>query len=453
MAERIQNMTTGSPMKLIFTFALPLMLGNVFQQMYTMVDTMVVGNVLGLQALAAIGSGDALHWMVLSVIQGFSQGLCIQLAQDFGAGDMKKLRRTYSTAVWLAAIGALVIMVTALTALTPVLRLLGTPEAILPTAVSYLNVIFAAVPVVMAYNLFAAVLRALGDSKTPLRAMVVASVTNIVLDLLFVMVFRWGVIGAAAATVIGQVLSVVICLRAVLRVSVLKLEKGELRMHGDLVGRQLQLATPFAFQNLIIALGSLVVQFVINGFGVLYIAGFTATNKLYGLLEIAAYSYGYAMTTYTGQNLGAGRLDRIRKGTNVGVVLGVLTAGVISACMFIFGRLIVGSFISGDPEEVRATVEIAYHYLCIMAAFLPVLYILYVYRSALQGLGDTVMPMISGFAELAARLGTILLLPLLIGEEGLFWAEPNAWLAADFVLIASYYVRMHRLKKGEAYGK
>ena len=383
MAEKTQNMTTGAPAKLILSFALPLMLGNIFQQLYTMVDTMVVGNVLGLQALAALGSGDSLHWMVLSVVQGVTQGLCIQLAQDFGSGDMKKLRRTYATALWLAVISAVVITAAALGALVPVLRLMGTPEAILPTAVRYLAVIFAAVPVLVAYNFLASVLRALGDSKTPLTAMAAASITNIVLDLLFVMVFRWGVVGAAAATVVGQLLSVLICLRAVRSISVLRLEKKELRLRGDIALRLLQLAAPFAFQNLIIALGSLVIQYVINGFGVLYIAGFTATNKLYGLLEIAAYSYGFAMTTYTGQNLGAGKLDRIHKGTRAGALMGVLTAGVISACMFMFGRLIVGSFISGDPADAAATIEIAYHYLCVMATFLPVLYILYVYRSAL----------------------------------------------------------------------
>lgn len=453
MAERTQNMTTGSPAKLIFSFALPLMLGNIFQQLYTMVDTVVVGNVLGLEALAALGSGDALHWMVLSVVQGVTQGLCIQLAQDFGSGDMKKLRRTYATALCLAVISAVVITAAALGALVPVLKVMGTPEAILPMAVSYLAVIFAAVPIMVAYNFLASVLRALGDSKTPLSAMAVASVANIVLDLLFVMVFRWGVIGAAAATVVGQALSVVICLRAVRNISVLRMQKGELRLHKDIAARLLQLAAPFAFQNLTIALGSLVIQSVLNGFGVLYIAGFTATNKLYGLLEIAAYSYGFAMTTYTGQNLGAGKLERIHKGTHAGAVMGMCTAGVISVCMFVFGRFIVGSFISGDPADAAATIEIAYHYLSVMAAFLPVLYILYVYRSALQGLGDTVMPMISGFAELAARLATVLFLPLLIGEEGLFWGESNAWIAADLVLVTSYYLRMHRLTKGAHHGK
>ena len=215
MASATKNMTTGSPAKLILLFALPLMVGNVFQQLYTVVDTIVVGNALGIDALAAVGNGEWLNWLVLSMIQGFAQGFCIQLAQDFGAGDYKQLHRTYSTAVYLSAICAGVILVLSLSLMFPVLHLLNTPEKIIGTSASYLGVIFAGIPVVMAYNLFAAVLRALGDSKTPLRAMMIASLTNIVLDLLFVMVFHWGVAGAAFATVIGQALSALICFRAI----------------------------------------------------------------------------------------------------------------------------------------------------------------------------------------------------------------------------------------------
>ena len=453
MATKTKNMTSGSPVKLILAFALPLMIGNVFQQMYTMVDTIVVGNTLGIHALAAIGNGEWLNWLVLSMIQGFAQGFCIQLAQDFGAENMEKLRRTYATSIWLSAFCGAAILVLSLAFMVPVLRLMNTPEAILPDSAAYLGIIFAGIPVVMAYNLLASVLRAVGDSKTPLRAMVAASLTNIVLDLLFVMVFRWGIMGAAFATVIGQALSALICLRAVQHIDILRLEKSELRLHRGLAAHLMKLATPFAFQNFIISVGGLVVQYVINGFGVLYIAGFTATNKMYGLLEIAAYSYGFAMTTYTGQNLGAGQYRRIRAGVRAGAVLGACTAAVISLVMFLFGRLILSCFVSGDPAEVEATVAIAYHYLTIMAAFLPVLYLLYVYRSALQGLGDTVMPMVSGIAELVMRVAAILLLPLLIGEEGLFWAEICAWLGADCVLITSYYVRMHRLNRREPHGE
>lgn len=447
MASETKNMTSGSPARLILAFALPLMVGNIFQQLYTVVDTIVVGNALGIDALAAVGNGEWLNWLVLSMIQGFAQGFCIQLAQDFGAGDYKQLRRTYSTSVYLSAICAVVILVLSLSLMFPVLRLMNTPDSIIGTSASYLGVIFAGAPIVMAYNLFAAVLRALGDSKTPLRAMIIASLTNVVLDLLFVMVFHWGVAGAALATVIGQALSALICFRAIRGIDLLRMEKGEMRFDRMLAARLMRLATPFAFQNFIISVGGLVVQFVINGFGVLYIAGFTATNKLYGILEIAAYSYGFAMTTYAGQNLGAGKIDRIGKGTRAGAWMGMATAAVIGIAMLIFGRVILGCFVSGNESDVAATIEIAYRYLSIMAVFLPVLYLLYVFRSALQGIGDTVMPMVSGVAELVMRIGVILILPHLIGEDGLFWAEISAWLGADVVLISSYCVRMRRLKK------
>lgn len=451
MASATKNMTTGSPAKLILLFALPLMVGNVFQQLYTVVDTIVVGNALGIDALAAVGNGEWLNWLVLSMIQGFAQGFCIQLAQDFGAGDYKQLHRTYSTAVYLSAICAGVILVLSLSLMFPVLHLLNTPEKIIGTSASYLGVIFAGIPVVMAYNLFAAVLRALGDSKTPLRAMMIASLTNIVLDLLFVMVFHWGVAGAAFATVIGQALSALICFRAIRHIELLRMKKDEIRFDRALSVRLMRLATPFAFQNFIISVGGLVVQFVINGFGVLYIAGFTAANKLYGILEIAAYSYGFAMTTYAGQNLGAGKIDRIRKGTCAGAWMGAVTAVIIGIAMLVFGRIILSCFISGDASDVAATLDIAYHYLSVMAVFLPVLYLLYVFRSVLQGIGDTVMPMVSGIAELVMRIGVILLLPLAIGEEGLFWAEICAWMGADVVLFSSYFVRMRRLKREVRY--
>ncbi len=310
--------------------------------------------------------------------------------------------------------------------------------------------IFAGLPVVMAYNLFAAVLRALGDSKTPLSAMVVASLTNIVLDILFVMGLHWGVAGAAFATVIGQAVSAAVCLRKVRHIELLHMEKRERRLYQDVAGRLMKLAIPFVFQNFVISAGGIVVQYVVNGFGVLYIAGFTATNKLYGVLEIAAHSYGFAMTTYTAQNMGAGRLDRIRKGTRTGAVMGIATAALISVVMFLFGRAILSCFVSGEPVEVEATIGIAYHYLAIMAVFLPILYILYVFRSALQGLGNTVMPMVSGIAELAMRVSVILFLPLLIGEEGLFWAEVCAWAGADVVLVFSYFKGMGRLERKKA---
>ncbi len=443
----VKNMTSGSPFRILFSFALPLMVGNVFQQLYTMVDSMVVGKVLGLNALAAVGNGEWLNWLVLSLIQGFSQGFSIRLAQNFGANDTGRLKKTFVTSLRLSILCAAGVLCFAFAALRPILRLLNTPAEIFPITVTYLSVIFAGVPIVMAYNFLASVLRALGDSHTPLRAMIAASICNIVLDLLFVIVFCWGVAGAAAATLVGQALSALICYLSLRKIETIRTPKSERRFDRGIAAELLKLAAPFAFQNVIISVGGLVVQFVINGYGVLYIAGFTATNKLYGILEIAAISYGFALTTYVGQNYGAGQVRRITKGVHTGVLMGIVTAALISAVMFLFGRHILGAFISGDPKDAAAAVEIAYHYLCVMAAFLPVLYLLHIYRSSLQGLGDTVMPMVSGGAELVMRILTILILPRLIGTEGLFWAEVLAWAGADVVLVLSYYVKLAGMKR------
>ncbi len=442
-----KNMTFGSPLRILFSFALPLMVGNVFQQLYTMVDSMIVGQQLGLDSLAAIGNGEWLNWLVLSLVQGFAQGFSIRLAQNFGAGDEKAFRKTYAASLKLALICTVCIMCFAFAALRPILRLLNTPSEIFPITMTYLSVIFAGVPIVMAYNFLASVLRSVGDSKTPLYAMIAASLCNIVLDMLFVIVFQWGVAGAAFATLIGQALSAVICYLSLRKLEIIRAPKEERAFEKGLYGKLLKLAMPFAFQNLIISVGGLVVQFVINGYGVLYIAGFTATNKLYGILEIAAISYGFALTTYVGQNYGANKIKRVNKGVHTGAVTGVVTAAVISAVMLLFGRYIVSAFISGKPEDAAATVDIAYHYLCIMSSFLPVLYILHIYRSSLQGLGDTVMPMVSGAAELVMRIAAIFFLPMLIGTEGLFWAEVFAWAGADVVLVASYYIRIAGIKK------
>ncbi len=445
-------MTSGAPLRILLSFALPLMVGNVFQQLYTMVDSMVVGKVLGINALAAVGNGEWLNWLVLSMIQGFSQGFSIRLAQEFGADDISKLKKTYVTSLRLSIVCTAGVMCFAFAALRPILRLLQTPDEIFPITVTYLSVIFAGVPIVMAYNFMASVLRSLGDSKTPLVAMIAASICNIFLDLLFVIVFRWGVAGAAVATLIGQALSAFICYISLKSIDVVRSPKNERKLDGRIALDLLVLALPFVFQNIIISVGGLVVQFVINGCGVLYMAGFTATTKLYGLLENAAISYGFALTSYVGQNFGANELRRIEKGVHTGVILGIVTAAAISSAMFVFGRYIVGAFISGEPEDAEATLNIAYHYLCIMSAFLPVLYLLHIYRSSLQDLGDTFMPMISGAAELIMRTGSILILPKLIGTEGLYWAEVLAWAGADVVLITSYYVRMARIKRAGSRG-
>ncbi|MCI9553205.1 MAG: MATE family efflux transporter [Acutalibacter sp.] len=445
MAQRIRNMTEGSPVKLLISFALPLMMGNVFQQLYTVVDTAVVGQVVGVQALAALGAADWLNWLVLSVVQGLAQGFSILMAQYFGAKDYRQLSRSVGVSVTLCGIGAVVMLAVSQLAAHPVLRLLNTPEDIIGNSILYLRIIFGGIPIVAAYNLLASILRALGDSKTPLYAVIVATVVNIVLDLLFVMGLHWGIAGAAGATLIAQAVSTVYCYQNVRRLTILRLEKSDFWPQREMTATLLKLGSPVALQNAIISAGGMVVQSVVNRYGMLFIAGFTATNKLYGLLEIAATSYGYAVTSFVGQNLGARLIKRIKQGMRAAAIIALITAAVIAVAMLLLGKGFLGLFISGTPEEVEASMAIAYHYLAVMSLCLPILYMLHIYRSALMGLGDTVVPMASGFVEMVMRVGIALLLPLVLEQEGIFYAEVGAWTGAAALLVSAYYIRIKRL--------
>ncbi len=447
MASNIKNMTEGKPGKLIFAFAIPLMAGNIFQQLYTVVDTMVVGKFLGVDALAALGAADWLNWMMLGIIQGFTQGFAIRMAQEFGAGDYRSLRKTIGNSGVLAVLFSILLVIIGQWAAEPVLLLLQTPAKILPGSLLYIRVMFMGTPIVMAYNLLACILRSLGDGKTPLYAMIIASITNIALDVLFVFGFQWGIAGAAIATLIAQVVSSVYCYVRLRKIEIVRLGKGDLSLQASLVGRLLCLGFPMAFQNAIIAVGGMVVQFVVNGFGIIFIAGFTATNKLYGLLEIAATSYGYAVVTYVGQNLGAGKIKRISSGMKASLVIATLTSIVIGVMMLLLGKFILSGFISGTPTEVEQTMEIAYFYLATMSISLPVLYLLHVMRSGIQGIGNTFLPMLSGVAEFVMRVGAALILPRIVGEVGIFFAEIAAWAGADVVLVVSYLLVMRSIKQ------
>ena len=444
MAQRIRSMTEGSPTRLLVSFALPLMLGNVFQQLYTVVDTAVVGQVVGVGALASLGAADWLNWMVLGVIQGFTQGFSILMAQYFGASDYRQLSRSVGASATLCAIAAAAILALSQLAVVPVLGLLNTPADILGDSVLYLRIVFGGIPIVAAYNLLASILRALGDSKTPLYAVAVATLVNIALDLLLVMGMHWGIGGAAAATVFSQTVATVYCFWNVRKITILKLTKADFKPSRAMAGTLLRLGSPVALQNAIISVGGMVVQSVVNRYGMLFIAGFTATNKLYGILEIAATSYGYAVTSYVGQNLGARLLARIKRGMRSATLIAFITSVAIGAAMLAFGKLFLGLFISGTPEEVEASMAIAYHYLAIMSIALPVLYMLHIYRSALMGLGDTVIPMVSGFVEMVFRIGIAVFLPLLIGQEGIYYAEVGAWTGAAALLVAGYFVRQRQ---------
>ncbi len=444
---KTKDMTAGRPGKLILTFAIPLMAGNVFQQLYTFVDTAIVGQVLGVNALAALGATEWMTFIMFGVITGITQGFSVIMAQYFGAAEYGRLRKSVANAMYLAFIGTVIFTVLGQLIMNPILRLSKTPEGIIELSQSYLSILYLGVPVSMAYNLMAAILRALGNSKTPLQAMIAASLCNIVLDILFVFEFEWGIRGAAFATILAQVLATVFCIIKLTGINILHMQAEEYAFDRRICYAELKMGVPIGLQNMITAIGGLLIQSVVNGFGILFLAGYTAANKLYGLLEIAASSYSYAMSSYAGQNLGAGLLDRIRRGLRSANIIGMITAYGMSAIMLFFGKMILSCFIAADAETEQATIQIGYQFLKILAVFFPLLYILYVTRACIQGMGNTLLPMISSIAQLIMRMGCAFILTRFIGKTGVFWGEIFAWIGADIILLFSYYYYLKKLGK------
>lgn len=447
MAKTVR-MTTGKPLKLLLSFALPLMFGNMFQQLYTVTDTAIIGRGVGLYALAALGTVEWVVWMTIGCAQGFTQGFSVRISQKFGERDYEGMREAAAWSAVLSMVLAMAVAGLSLLGLGGLLDLMRVSPELRPMAVQYAAIIVGGIPVMMFYNFCASVLRALGDSKTPLYAMVISSLVNISLDLLAVFVLDWGIRGAAWATVLAQLLAGAFCAWRMAATPELHFTMAHIRAGRKLTGPLMKLGVPIAVLNIIIALGGMALQSVVNTFDTSFIAGFTATNKLYGLLEIAAISYGFAVTTYVGQNMGAGQYHRIREGTRTAAFVSIATALVIGAVMIAFGRQITGLFISSeDPALAAAAGDTAYAFLKVMASCLPILYLLYTFRSALHGMENTFIPMVSGVIECIVRVGIAFIMGSIGYAYGLFWAEVGAWTGAEILLMTAYFVVIRRKEK------
>ncbi len=448
---KTKDMTTGKIVPMLIAFALPIMGGNLFQQLYTVVDTMIVGRFLGVSALAAVGSGGWMTWLLLGAIMGMNEGFANPAAQAFGAGDKERVRKTMANSFVLSAIISVVLMVTGQLVMIPMMKLLNIPAEIFDMALIYLRIYYFGAPVMMAYNFAACHLRALGNSKDPVVAVVIASIANIILDILFVGPLGMGVAGAVIATVVAQVFAAIYSFTCLFKIDFVRFTKEDFALQRDLCGKLLYMGLPMAFQNVVVSVGGIILQLVVNLYGIAFIAGWTATSRLYGLLEIVGLSLAYALTTFVGQNRGAGKIDRAREGIRKAMIL-ALGASVIMAVLFIlFGKYVLMLFISGTPQEVEATMNVAYRYLATMSACLPTLYCLHVIKCALVGLGNSTCPMWSGVAELVMRVSGAFVLPYLWGENALFFAEPLAWIGADIVMLIGYvlYIRKLTAKAGE----
>lgn len=436
-------MTTGSPTKLILRFSLPILAGDALQQLYSLVDSLIVGRMLGITALTAVSASGWLDWTVLSLTMGLSRGFAIMAAQEFGAKDGRGLRKTVGQSALIAMAVTVLLGILSQLLLRPVLTAMRTKAEIFSLTEGYLRIIFAGLPLTMALNVLADFLRAVGNSRTPLYALICSTMTNILLDFLFIGPLHMNVYGGALATVTAQAVSVTVCAVAFFRTRELRPERRDLKPDFRKCRQLMRLGSPVAFQNLVISVGGLILQTVVNGFSYAFVAGYNAASRLQGLVEIAGGSLGGGVSTFAGQNRGAGRMDRVKLGLRASARIGFLMAVAVGAAVVIGGRPLLSLFITADAEADPAFVPLVmtcgYRFLCVMAGGLPMLYLLFVYRSALQGMGNTVIPMISGFVELAMRVGAALLLPLLIGEWGVYFAEILAWIGAAILLISGYY--------------
>ena len=434
------NMTKGNPLKLLVAFALPLMVGNVLQSVYSVVDTIIVARGAGIAALAALGTVDWLNWMPIGIAQGFTQGFSVKMAQKYGMEDYDGLKHTVGQSASLSVLIAVIWVVISQSGLSLCLNLMQVPQNLRGMAEIYTRILMGGFPVVIFFNFCSATLRAIGDSKTPLKAMVISSVVNLILDCVAVFGLKWGIAGAAIATVISQCLSGLICLIKLKKTPILCFAIQQMKLERRIYPGLFNLGAPIAFKNIIVALSGMIVQVIVNGFSMGFIAGFTATGKLYGLIEIAAISYGYAVTTYVGQNWGAYRFERIKKGLNSAIALAVMTSISISAVMIIFGEPITMLFISAeDPAVFAEACSTAYQYLKFLCYPLPILYLLHIYQSTLQGIGRTTVSLVSGTIELVLRVGIAVVVGLTGYEVGIFTAEVAAWIGAEVYLMIVYY--------------
>lgn len=435
------TLTTGSPWRVILAFSVPLLIGNVVQQLYQFADAIVVGRHLGVNALAAVGATGSLLFLLLGFAWGLTSGFAIPTAQAFGAGDHAAVRRSVAAGTLLTVGTSVVITVVAPLVAGPALELLQTPPALLAEATVFAQISFLGAGAMMAFNYLAAIIRAIGDSRTPLVFLTIACLLNVGLVLLMVGVFQWGVGGAALATVVAQAVSVVLCLEYVRRrVSALHMRRTDWKVGRADLAEHLRLGLPMGFQASIIAIGTLVVQVALNSLGTDAVAAYTTASRVDGLAVALLQSLGLAASMYAAQNLGGRRPDRIRRGVVQAVWMAVAAAAVLGALMVLFGTPSVRLFIGDGSEEV---VHLAALMLLINGVSYSSLAVLFVLRGALQGLGSTVIPTLTGVVELVMRVGAAVLLGHLFGFVGVAWSNPLAWVGACVILIPAY-VRAHR---------
>ncbi len=432
-----KDMTSGSTMKLILGFAVPLLMGMLFQQVYSLVDTIIVGRFLGVSALAAVGATGSINFLIVGFCQGICNGFALPVAQRFGAKDYGGLRKYVGNSSVLAVLfGGAITLITVI-ACRPILELTQTPSDIIDLSYNYIVVIFAGIPAIMLYNILSAYLRSLGDSVTPVIFLVISAGLNIGLDLLFIVTFKWGVFGAAFATVLSQAVSGILCLILIIKkFDILHLKRDDWKLDWDYTRYLLIMGLPMGLQYSITAIGSVILQSSVNTLGSTAVASMTAGSRISMFVVCPFDALGSTMATFGGQNVGAGRLDRLGRGLRSAVTLGAIYSALILVVLIFFGRDLILLFVNASEVTVIAQAK---QFLVTNAAFYLMLALVNIVRFLIQGMGFSGFAVFAGVFEMVARALVGLVFVPIFGFTAACFASPLAWIFADCFLIPAFF--------------
>lgn len=439
---KTKTLTEGTPWKQILLFSIPIFWGNVFQLLYSLVDTKIVGSTLGTEALASVGSVSTLHTLMTGFLNGLTLGFSLITAMCFGAKNRKRLKKTFAAAISLGVLTTLALVLMLMIFLHPVLNLLHVPQAQFEMAYAYISVLIVGLFATLFYNLCANTLRAIGDALTPLIFLIVATVSNIGLDYLFILGFQMGVQGAAYATVMAQLLSVVLCLIRIFRkFPILHIQKEDFRFDRELMAEMYKSGLSMGLMSCLVGIGTILLQSAINTLGTTVIVAHTAARKVFELVSLPNSVLGSAMATYCGQNYGARRFDRIRQGIRASLIIAAVWAVVVFLiCHTIEGKLIQFVASTTNPDVIYWGST----YLKVDMSFIVICGVIVILRNSMQGFGDRVIPVFSSCIELAGKIIFAFVFAPMFAYWGIIWAEPMVWIAMVIPLIVKV---VHVLKK------
>ena len=441
-------MTSGKPIKLIWNFTIPLLIGNLFQQLYNMADTFIVGRTIGVHALASVGSTGSIIFLILGFANGLTAGLAIPLAQRYGAKDYLGVKRSFYVSILISAVIAILLTILSMVFCRQILEVMQTPAEIIDGAYDYLMVIFAGIFSSMAFNLLSNIFRSIGDAKTPLYFLVIACIMNIILDVVFIAGFGMGVEGAGYATVLSQIFSALACIIYIWKkIPILRLNSKDFVAESSDVKEHVRISFPMAFQSSIIAIGAIIIQITLNQLGATAVAAYTAAQKIDQVAILPMMSFGVTMATFVAQNYGAKKYDRIWRGVRDCIKLSLTFAISVGIILNLFSPIFIRAFVGVGHEEV---VELGAIYFITNGTMYSLLSLLFIYRYTLQGVGKTFTPTIAGIMELCMRAFAAVVLSNLYGYTGATMANPLAWLGSLIPLMIAYYLFKNKFPKEQS---